>query len=274
MTALSADTLASALALFSQTPLEITIEEACLRVGIPDSFGPIGRAIELNNRLGQCDFELCPGLEHGELDTPRVLRRKSSPPNLVAEIKDKINIGEGGALEFKSSLVFDHKKFEAALKANINPDPAATDFRSEAVTHSSLKTIAAFLNSQGGELLIGVADDGSLVGLHWDFPAAGANLANGKDKWELHFKNIICARFLDGKTVIDYISVSIVEVDNVLLAYVLVTPRTKLSYLQKSKIEFMCFKRNGNSTDSVDIQDMEEFIDKRRAAIRPALAVK
>jgi hypothetical protein len=36
------------------------------------------------------------------------------------------------------------------------------------MTHAVLKTIAAFLNTEGGDLLIGVADDGSIVGIERD----------------------------------------------------------------------------------------------------------
>jgi predicted HTH transcriptional regulator len=36
------------------------------------------------------------------------------------------------------------------------------------VTHAVLKTIAAFLNTEGGDLLIGVADDRSIVGIETD----------------------------------------------------------------------------------------------------------
>jgi predicted HTH transcriptional regulator len=36
------------------------------------------------------------------------------------------------------------------------------------VTHAALKTIAAFLNTDGGDLLIGVADDGATVGIERD----------------------------------------------------------------------------------------------------------
>jgi predicted HTH transcriptional regulator len=37
------------------------------------------------------------------------------------------------------------------------------------VTHAVLKTIAAFLNTEGGNLLIGVADDdGSIIGIERD----------------------------------------------------------------------------------------------------------
>ena len=36
------------------------------------------------------------------------------------------------------------------------------------VTHAVLKTIAAFLNTEGGDLLIGAVDDGSIVGIEQD----------------------------------------------------------------------------------------------------------
>ena len=36
------------------------------------------------------------------------------------------------------------------------------------VTHAVLKTVAAFLNTEGGDLLIGVADDGAIVGIERD----------------------------------------------------------------------------------------------------------
>ena len=36
------------------------------------------------------------------------------------------------------------------------------------MTHAVLKTIAAFLNTEGGDLLIGVGDDGSIAGIERD----------------------------------------------------------------------------------------------------------
>ncbi len=57
-----------------------------------------------------------------------------------------IKRGESKTLEFKSSLRW-------SLKEN--------RLDSKGVTHAAMKTIAAFLNTEGGDLLIGVADDGS-----------------------------------------------------------------------------------------------------------------
>ena len=64
-----------------------------------------------------------------------------------------IKRGESKTLEFKSTLRW-------SLNENRKDD--------KGVTHAVLKTIAAFLNTEGGDLLIGVADDGSIVGTEPD----------------------------------------------------------------------------------------------------------
>ncbi len=64
-----------------------------------------------------------------------------------------IKRGESKTLEFKPTLRWN-------LKERRQDD--------RGVTHAVLKTIAAFLNTEGGDLLIGVADDGSIVGIEGD----------------------------------------------------------------------------------------------------------
>jgi type I restriction enzyme, R subunit len=67
--------------------------------------------------------------------------------------EDLIKRGESKTLEFKSTL-----------RWNIKEDRQDDKI----VTHAALKTIAAFLNTEGGDLLIGVADDGTIVGIERD----------------------------------------------------------------------------------------------------------
>ena len=66
--------------------------------------------------------------------------------------EELIKRGESKTLEFKSTLRWNLKE----------------DRKDQAVTRAVLKTIAAFLNTEGGDLLIGVADDGSIVGIEQD----------------------------------------------------------------------------------------------------------
>jgi type I restriction enzyme R subunit len=67
--------------------------------------------------------------------------------------EELIKRGESKTLEFKSTLRWN-------LKEDRQDD--------KGVTCAVLKTIAAFLNTEGGDLLIGVADDGSIVGIERD----------------------------------------------------------------------------------------------------------
>ena len=67
-------------------------------------------------------------------------------------ITDLIKLGESYVLEFKSTLQWD----------------AVRNERNKALRHSSLKTVNAFMNSQGGTLVIGVEDDGGIYGLDRD----------------------------------------------------------------------------------------------------------
>src|ERR1700722_19547631 len=67
-------------------------------------------------------------------------------------MEGEITSGEGSRLEFKSTLRWN-------IRAAKN-DPT--------MTLEVLSTIAAFLNSNGGVLLIGVQDDGSLHGIDSD----------------------------------------------------------------------------------------------------------
>jgi len=67
--------------------------------------------------------------------------------------EELIKRGESKTLEFKSTLRW-------SLEESRRDD--------KGVTHAVLKTVAAFLNTEGGDLLLGVADDGSIVGIERD----------------------------------------------------------------------------------------------------------
>jgi predicted HTH transcriptional regulator len=75
------------------------------------------------------------------------------PPPPPPTIEQIIKADEGQELEYKSTLQFDLRE--------------AT--KSKSVRKAALKTIAAFLNSGKGSLVIGVSDHKEIVGLEPDF---------------------------------------------------------------------------------------------------------
>lgn len=86
----------------------------------------------------------------------------------LASIRDLIDLGESYNLEFKSTF-------------RINLHTGKPDAR---INHAGCKTIAAFLNSGGGSLLIGVRDDGTIEGIESD------NFEN-QDRFSLHFWAVV-----------------------------------------------------------------------------------
>ncbi len=68
-------------------------------------------------------------------------------------VEELLKLQESKTLEFKSSLRWD-------LKEDRKDD--------KHITHAVLKTIAAFLNTEGGDLVIGVADDRTVPGIEHD----------------------------------------------------------------------------------------------------------
>ncbi|SFC39090.1 Putative DNA-binding domain-containing protein [Zunongwangia mangrovi] len=102
---------------------------------------------------------------------------------------------EGKKIEFKSSLRF---------SINDNALDKSLEFE-------SFKNIAAFLNSDGGDLLIGIDDDKKILGLeNSDFTTF--NRDNKQDALKLHIDNLIETYF--GNAVHRVLNVSLVTIDN------------------------------------------------------------
>ena len=80
-----------------------------------------------------------------------------------ADDKTTIIDGETSTVEFKSSLLWDHKR----------------GTKNAALVDAVLKTITAFMNSEGGTLYVGVSDDGAIPGIGSDYACLG-----GKGNWD------------------------------------------------------------------------------------------
>ena len=102
--------------------------------------------------------------------------------------KELINIGENDLVEFKSSLRWN----------------LYTRKKDKAMETAVTKTLAGFINSEGGMLLIGVADDGKILGLKSD-------QFENSDKALLHLTSLIKSRI--GALFLKFIHFSIEEID-------------------------------------------------------------
>lgn len=111
-----------------------------------------------------------PGIKEAALDEYCKLANTSPLQNFIAQ-------GEGPNLEFKETLF---------LNTAINKED-------QKITDSSLKAVAAFLNTNGGTLLIGVADKGEIKGIERDYQFCKKGKQND-DGFELKFRDILNSR--------------------------------------------------------------------------------
>lgn len=103
--------------------------------------------------------------------------------------------GESNTLEFKSTLRY-------CLRQK-SPQ--------KYIEHAVMKTIAAYLNSEGGILLIGVKDNGTILGLEDDFSTFSKKKTDKVDEFLKHFDNLIANNF--GDKVHHYLDVKVTEVE-------------------------------------------------------------
>ena len=107
---------------------------------------------------------------------PRVYERARVAHQKEAPIGELLEREEDKHLEFKASLRWDLE----------------TGAKSRLIESASVKTVAGFLNSEfGGTLLIGVADDRSIVGLEQDYATLRKAARDDSDLFLLHLNQLI-----------------------------------------------------------------------------------
>jgi hypothetical protein len=162
-----------------------------------------------------------------------------------------ISEGESQTLEFKETL-------HAA---------SDTGDKHEGVLHGALKTIAAFLNTAGGTLLIGVSDDGEIRGLAKDYALCQDNNQNA-DGLENKLISLLQGRMTPppavgcklGKVCIRFHTLPAGEVCEVIVKPDL----TGVVLKDKQKGKDVFYTRQGNTTRSVPDTDVAAWQEMRK----------
>jgi len=154
-----------------------------------------------------------------------------------------IDVGESDTVEFKSSLRWDHrqKKCNKALEMVI------------------VKTIAGFLNHYGGDLLIGVADDGSIVGLEDDYATLRKK---DRDGFELLLMQLVKNAL--GGDVCTLLHIVFQDIDGCDVCRVLIEPSERPVYVRHDG-KALYFVRTGNSTHELDTKEALDHITHRES---------
>lgn len=150
--------------------------------------------------------------------------------------------GESGIVEFKSSLRWDMSE------ARVN----------KVLESMVIKTIAGFMNSEGGTLLIGVNDSGEPIGLVGDFKSLKGQ---DRDAFELHLQQLV-ARDLGDAISAAYLTVNFHEIDGENICQVTVNPSDEPVYVENAT-QAMFFIRSGNLTKSLPVDETVKYVQLR-----------
>lgn len=235
-------------------PIEVSLRGLLSEYGVTDGDRILEGLATLNDVFSHYSVVCTPTLGHGGLDDARVLFAQA-PDSLEAALKE-ISALESFEVELKSSLLVDRKRM------TFDPGHPASQYKSDDVLKSALKTIAAFANSGGGTLYIGVEDNGNVCGLEEDFSAANPKRGDF-DGWDLHFRNLISSRFSDGAALSAYVQSRELIFEDKSFVRVRIAPRSRLTFL-KSGDQWELFIRSGTQTTSIPYCDIEKHFSLSR----------
>ncbi len=176
-------------------------------------------------------------------NTQKLLLVSHLDRRLGKAIRSLISAGESAAVEFKSSLRWDHvqSKCNKALEIVI------------------AKTIAGFLNHEGGDLLIGVADDGAVVGLKDDYATLRKK---DRDGFELLLMKLVKDKL--GGDVCTLLNVVFQEIDDCDVCRVMIERSERPVYVDHDG-RARYFVRTGNSTPELDTKEALDHVARRQS---------
>ena len=157
-------------------------------------------------------------------------RKEDDLRELISRIEDE-------KLEMKSTLRFD------LLEGSIN----------KKLEYVVAKTISAFLNSEGGTLIIGVDDDGNILGLEKDMETLSKQNSDG---FELHLRQVI-KKYL-GENYEKYLKISFPKIEDKEICLIKISKSGKPVFVNFEGNESF-FVRIGNSSIPKNRQEQSEY---------------
>ena len=182
----------------------------------------------------------------------RKLRRFTTTIKKIGDlrsIEELVQLKESDTIELKSSLQWD-------VRENI---------KNEKLQDSVLKSIAAFLNAEGGTVIIGVEDNGNLFGLEKDIQSFKEPRNRTLDNFERHLVELIKNKI--GIKFIPYLKIRFTKINGQDVCGVYVRKSPQAAFLKSEKgIEF--YTRSGNSTRSLNIQEFHDYFINQTEKLR------
>ncbi len=162
-------------------------------------------------------------------------------PDEIKTANELIANGEGQLVEFKSSILWDYRQ----EKMNKN------------LSVPIIKNVAAFMNTAGGTLLVGINDDGKILGLDADYTVMKKPNTDG---FELIFNNAFTQMI--GAEFRHIVQLSFPEIEGKIICLIAVQPSTSPVYFRhQGKEDF--YIRAGNASQPLPVSKATAYIQNR-----------
>jgi type I restriction enzyme R subunit len=158
-----------------------------------------------------------------------------------------------------------HLEYKSTLRWDVRAESAKTGIPEKAV----IKTVAGFLNSDfGGTLLVGVADDGAVIGLEPDYASFSKRGTRGDhDLWGGHLENLLTRQL--GMAAAQLVSWEFASVGGHDLCRISVEPADFPVYDGRSDDDGIYWVRGQTSTRQVtDAAEIDRIVARRAARLR------
>lgn len=217
-----------------------------MEVGIPplEEQKIIIRNIERVNGLKDKIEEYANSLSINPVSDLGTIDKVEAMMDIVSELSDAdmvrkiIRRGEDICTEFKQTFSLD----------------IATQTKEKRITDSALKTIAAFFNTKGGDLLIGVDDDKNVTGIDYELDKFHKGK---KDKFLNNFKDLFKQNI--GPEFYPFLEQRIIDINDKKVLLVSCKPSDKEVFM--NGIDF--FVRTTPATDKLEGQSQVDYIRTR-----------
>jgi len=163
--------------------------------------------------------------------------------------------GESASVEFKPAIWFDFSRAK-------NDSGYVANKSASRVRDKIIRTVAGFLNADGGTLFIGVSDDGDSYGIQKDVELSGRGDLDG---YELDLFSML-TNTLEKQIVARKVRISFPEHKGITIARVDVQKSDEPVFANTSQAREEFFVRIGNSTNRLSVQSAMGYVAKHEWA--------
>ena len=195
-------------------------------------------------------------LDRPDLDTltEQVIDRIREDADLASKVAERLGLAGGGALRTVAELIDNDEDFAVEFKST-----ARWDLRegqpSKVMEDAVVKTVAGFLNSDGGTLLIGIDNDRHVLGLDHDYARVKPANGDGFVNWlTTHLINAL------GHTAISRTRARITVHEGLEICRLDVARASSPVRAKTSKADGVFFVRMNNSTRVLPDDEIEAYV--------------